>query len=122
MSDTMATEWAQAFYSSTHWKKCRDGFIAYKRGLCERCLKKGIIKAGVDVHHKIHLTPTNITNPNIALSWNNLELLCKNCHEEEHRDDAVKRGKEKNKQKRKKKINRRYEVDSFGKISAKNDT
>ena len=98
----MAADWAQQFYSSTHWKKCREGFIAYKRGLCERCLAKGIIKAGRDVHHKVHLTPQNVTDPSIALSWDNLELLCSDCHAQEHGE-----GKRKN---------RRYAVDAFGRV------
>lgn len=80
----MATEWASQFYGSTHWKKCRSGFISYKRGLCERCLAKGIVKPGRHVHHKIRLTAANITNPDVTLNWNNLELLCEECHEEEH--------------------------------------
>ena len=103
----MAAEWAQQFYSSTHWKKCRDGFISYKRGLCERCLAKGIIKPGRDVHHKRRLTPQNITDPNIALSWDNLELLCRECHEEEH-------NREKNER-------RRFTVDAFGRVIESKD-
>lgn len=119
----MATEWAQQFYSSTHWQKCRDGFIAYKRGLCERCLAKGIIKAGRDVHHKIHLTPQNITDPAIALSWDNLELLCKECHEEEHRQKDWKKMQQQKKAKRqaKRQSKRRYDVDSFGRVKAKTE-
>lgn len=119
----MATAWAQQFYSSTHWQKCRDGFIAYKRGLCERCLAKGIIKAGRDVHHKIHLTPQNITDPAIALSWDNLELLCKECHEEEHREKDWKKMQQQKKAKRqaKRQSKRRYDVDSFGRVKAKTE-
>ena len=37
----------------------------------------------LEVHHKIQLTPENVKNPDIALGWNNLELLCKTCHEQE---------------------------------------
>jgi 5-methylcytosine-specific restriction endonuclease McrA len=80
----MAASWAQKFYGSAQWKKCRSGFLAYKRGLCERCLAKGLIVAGYHVHHKIYLTPENITDPAVSLNWNNLELLCDKCHEEEH--------------------------------------
>jgi len=36
------------------------------------------------VHHKIHLTPHNIDDPNITLSEDNLELLCRECHAIEH--------------------------------------
>lgn len=79
---------AEAFYVSWAWRKCRAGFVKYKGGLCERCLKKGIINAGskdrpLEAHHKIRLTPENIHDPSIALNWDNLELLCKDCHDEE---------------------------------------
>lgn len=37
------------------------------------------------MHHKVKLTPENVNNPDIALNWDNLELLCKKCHLEEHR-------------------------------------
>ena len=52
--------------------------------LCERCLARGLIRQGDEVHHKIRLTPENINDPNISLNWENLEMLCKDCHEKEH--------------------------------------
>lgn len=56
--------------------------------MCERCLARGVIEPGskdrpLEVHHKIPLTPENVKNPDIALGWDNLELLCKTCHEQE---------------------------------------
>ena len=53
-------------------------------GLCERCYAQGMYVPGVIVHHKIHLTPENVSNPLIALDPNNLELLCRDCHAAEH--------------------------------------
>lgn len=99
----MSAEWARVLYGSTNWPKCREGFISYKRGLCERCLAKGIIKPGRQVHHKIRLTPENISDPNITLSWDNLELLCDECHEEEHSGT------------------KRYKIDQFGRVMAKEE-
>ena len=52
--------------------------------LCERCLERGIIRKGEEVHHKIRLTPENLRDPAVALNWKNLEMLCKECHEKEH--------------------------------------
>jgi 5-methylcytosine-specific restriction endonuclease McrA len=52
--------------------------------LCERCLAKGKYVPGDEVHHKIHLNPDNINNPEITLSWDNLELLCQSCHQSHH--------------------------------------
>jgi 5-methylcytosine-specific restriction endonuclease McrA len=65
--------------------KCAKAYRISKGRLCERCYAKGLIVPGEEVHHKIRLTPENINDPAIALNWDNLELLCKNCHMEEHR-------------------------------------
>lgn len=80
----MSATWATAFYKSAQWKKCRRGFISYKRGLCERCLSRGILTPGNRVHHKVYLTAENINKPEVSLNWNNLELLCEKCHEDIH--------------------------------------
>lgn len=76
----------ERFYTSRIWRNCRKQFIKAKQGICERCLAKGIINAGSDgqpleVHHIIPLDDDNISDPNITLNWNNLELLCKQCHD-----------------------------------------
>lgn len=84
----MHNQFANAFYGSEAWKKTRRAFKNYKRGLCERCLARGLIVPGTEVHHKVHLTPENLDNPRITLSWSNLELLCKACHDEEHAQET----------------------------------
>jgi 5-methylcytosine-specific restriction protein A len=90
-SGDMAKEWAKAFYKSAAWQDCRSAYIQSVFGLCERC---GV--PGAEVHHIIYLTPDNINDPYIALSWDNLELLCHECHTREHmskysatRDDVM---------------------------------
>ncbi len=93
-------EFAAEFYNSKAWKDCRRAYAKSKSGLCERCLRNGIVKAGVIVHHKTHLSPENITDPDVALNWDNLELLCRDCHGAEHQ-----------------KIERRYTVDAQGRVS-----
>ena len=80
-------ETIKQFYRSKEWQRIRASYYKYRKGLCERCLKKGIISTGDEVHHKIRLTRMNINNPEITVNFNNLELLCTNCHIEEHRDD-----------------------------------
>lgn len=80
----MAQEFSRAFYNSAAWKSTREAFRRSKGGLCEDCLKKGIITAGAEVHHIQPLTPDNIGNPNVTLSWQNLTLLCKDCHAARH--------------------------------------
>src|SRR5690606_33094450 len=47
--------WARSFYKSRAWQKCREAYIAYRHGLCERCGAGGKV-----VHHKVYLTPDNI--------------------------------------------------------------
>ena len=42
---TKMEEWKK-FYSSVQWKEARESYTKYRRGLCEICLSKGIIKAG----------------------------------------------------------------------------
>ena len=78
----------ESFYTSWIWRKCRKAFAESKGNLCERCLKRGIIQPGskgqpLEVHHKIPLNVDNVKNPDVALAWSNLELLCKKCHDEE---------------------------------------
>ena len=85
----------EQFYTSWTWRKCRKAFIEFKGHLCERCLARGIINPGskeqpLEVHHKIPLTADNVKNPKVALSWDNLECLCKACHDEE-REEKPKR-------------------------------
>lgn len=74
------------FYSSKEWQACRNGYYAKAKGLCERCLSKGIIKAGTEVHHIKRLTLDNVNDPAVATNYDNLELLCYDCHHAEHDD------------------------------------
>lgn len=76
--------WAVSFYTSTGWRKCREAYAKSRGNLCERCAARGLIVPGDEVHHKERLTPENIDNPTVTLNWNNLELLCKACHLDEH--------------------------------------
>jgi 5-methylcytosine-specific restriction endonuclease McrA len=80
----MAREFARAFYSSKTWQDCRDAYAKSVHYLCEDCLKRGIYKPGVIVHHVEELTPMNIENPEISLGFNNLRFVCRECHAREH--------------------------------------
>lgn len=79
----MAKEYARSFYNSKEWIKCRNGFMKSKNHICERCGGAAYI-----VHHKKYITPTNINDPNITLSWNNLQALCLDCHNAVHGGNA----------------------------------
>lgn len=80
----MAREFAKAFYHSKAWRGVRDAYFRSTRGLCERCLREGRLTPGAIVHHKVHLTPENINDPDVALSFDNLEVVCRDCHAKEH--------------------------------------
>lgn len=75
----MAQEWAKAFYTGKAWKQTSKAYMDSQRFICERCGAAAEV-----VHHKRYLTAKNITDPNIALGWDNLEALCKDCHGKEH--------------------------------------
>lgn len=90
---------AKAFYKSKAWKECRAAYARRAGGLCERCLANGIYKAGEIVHHKIGITPENINDPTVTLNFENLRLLCRDCHGLEHRQE------------------RRYKVDDLGRVT-----
>lgn len=90
------------FYKTQQWKKCREGY--YKaHPLCEVCLKMGIVTPGEIVHHKEHVTPSNLDDNSILTNWDNLETLCRDHHGEAHSEykDA-----------------KRYKVDEYGNVYA----
>ena len=83
------------FYKTPRWKKTRVLYALSKYGLCERC-NRPIYMTGVNdyipkekrlkgiVHHKEHLNEMNYTNEEIAYAFDNLELLCVDCHNKIH--------------------------------------
>lgn len=91
-------DFARAFYSSKAWQHCRAAYASSVHNLCERCLKEGRYTAGEIVHHKIRIDPLNIHDPTVTLNFDNLELLCRDCHAKEH-------GKKK-----------RYTIDELGRV------
>lgn len=78
----MAKEYAKRFYHSSAWIKTSKAYAASRLYICEIC---GRPAKQYVVHHKKHLTPENINDPNIALNWNNLQLLCAECHNQIHK-------------------------------------
>lgn len=72
-----------SFYKSKAWKECRAAYLS-EHGLCERCLKKGLVAPAAIVHHKIYLDRESVQDPSISLNPANLEALCMTCHNQEH--------------------------------------
>lgn len=84
-------KFAEKFYKSKAWQKCRAVVWARDKGLCVDCLKRGIIQPAEEVHHVIELTPENIDRADITLNTENLVSLCRECHQARHGDGYVPR-------------------------------
>lgn len=87
------------FYNSKAWKTVRKNVWIKQNLLCNRCHKPVYVDGLSDyipkdkrrigiVHHKEYLDNSNVYDVDIALNENNLEGLCKECHEEEHHQDV----------------------------------
>lgn len=89
----MAKDYAERFYKSTAWKTTRAAYLSHVRGQCERCMREfhqgkrrlEDINPAVIVHHKRYITPDNINDPRVTLSWENLEAICADHHNKEHK-------------------------------------
>jgi len=67
------------FYKSAEWQLARQLKITQVNGKCERC---GAV--GQEVHHMVRLNIENVKDASISINQENLELLCKDCHNKEH--------------------------------------
>lgn len=91
--EDMAKDFSEWFYHSDAWAKTRAAFIVYAGGMCQRCMqefrqgKRSLqeVKPIRIVHHRIYLTPENINDPAVSLSFDNLEGLCDEHHNREHK-------------------------------------
>lgn len=75
----MAREFAKKFYRSKAWIRCREAVMNRDHMLCVMCGG-----AGQEVHHKKHITPNNINDPDVTLNMDNLITLCRDCHHKVH--------------------------------------
>lgn len=92
----MAKPWAVGFYRSKAWRKTQraymESFVETDRGvcppyMCERCFEMGVVRPAEIVHHVTHLSPENITDPDVSLSFKNLMRVCRDCHARLHGAD-----------------------------------
>lgn len=114
----MAKPFARKFYSSKAWQDCRNEYMKQAHYLCEICLRKGIYKPAEIVHHIIELDPITIEKPEIALNFDNLEAVCRECHSELH--DNRGRWASVNQKRREARDNsRRYVIGADGKVISK---
>ena len=101
----MPRDFAQSFYNSKRWKNTRNAYMKSVSNLCEKCRAAGLIVPAEIVHHKVHIEPDTINDPNVSLSWDNLEALCRNCHAAQHETEYNKN-----------KTPKRYRIDENGNV------
>ena len=81
----MAQLWAVSFYNSKAWKDLRQQLIIEAGYKCSKCGKSYLLEPWQLVgHHKMELTPENVDNVSIALNKDNIEVICKRCHDMVH--------------------------------------
>jgi 5-methylcytosine-specific restriction protein A len=69
------THEAHEFYSSSKWRKFREGYLQ-RHPLCVTCKAKGFIVAATEVHH----IKSRLQHPELTFEESNLEGDCKPCH------------------------------------------
>ena len=112
----MAKAFAKKFYSSKAWQDCRNAYAKKRNYLCEDCLRRGIYRPGEIVHHIIELDQVTIERPEIALDFNNLELLCRDCHARRHEHNGGRWAEVNRKRKEKKEKEQRFIIGENGVI------
>lgn len=67
-------------YKTSRWKKVRAVIISRDYGMCQECKRRGIIKRGNIIHHKVEARD----DINQFYDEDNLECICPACHNKEH--------------------------------------
>ena len=104
------------FYNSKPWKSVKKTIWLKQHLLCNRCHRPVYVDGLSDylpkekrltgiVHHKIYLDNANVFDDTIALDENNLEGICKDCHEVEHHQNDV--------------VRKEYTFDEYGNLIKK---
>lgn len=92
--------YAETFYKSIAWQNCRNAYMKKVGGLCEDCLKENKITPAEEVHHLAPISPSNISDPNITLNFDNLLAVCREHHRRRHGEKE-----------------RRYTIDEWGRVT-----
>ena len=69
-------------YQSQRWRMLRLAKLS-DSPLCEMCMKKGIVKPAVDIHHirSFMSVDDDVRRKALAYDYENLMSLCKECHQ-----------------------------------------
>ena len=74
----------QKIYQDVRWQRLRVAYLA-DHPLCEECLARGVTREAVDVHHVVSfMSAEGVERIKLALNYDNLRALCKECHQAEH--------------------------------------
>lgn len=74
----------QKIYQDVRWQRLRVAYLA-DHPLCEECLANGVTREAVDVHHVVSfMSAEGVERIELALNYDNLRALCKECHQAEH--------------------------------------
>ena len=74
----------QKIYQDVRWQRLRVAYLA-DHPLCEECLEHGVTREAVDVHHVVSfMSAEGVERIELALNYDNLRALCKECHQAEH--------------------------------------
>lgn len=77
-------DYIKSFYRSPRWKKLRETALRRDKYLCRECYKYGKRVEAEVVHHKVEV----LTDYSLAFDLDNLESLCKACHNKRHPEKA----------------------------------
>ena len=77
----------QRFYASKRWRDLRQVLIIQRHGICDRCGKDfSYDTSELIAHHKEHLTDESLSDPEVAVNPDNIEIVCQKCHAHYHPD------------------------------------
>jgi 5-methylcytosine-specific restriction endonuclease McrA len=89
VSDKVAKDKA-AIYNSREWKELRAAKLRSTKGLCEECLKQGIVTEARCVHHVVPIetarTRDEMRRLAIGCGLQGLRSLCYACHAKVHQE------------------------------------
>ena len=89
VSDKVAKDKA-AIYNSREWKELRAAKLRSTKGLCEECLKQGIVTEARCVHHVVPIetarTRDEMRRLAIGCGLQGLRALCYACHAKIHQE------------------------------------
>lgn len=77
------------FYDSDIWENFRKNLILERSNdngvKCKKCNKHIVESKKIILHHVEELTLKNVNNYNISLNPENIEIICFDCHNKEHK-------------------------------------